>query len=77
MTATILIEGPLPDLPSASGVEILDAGAYVIGDDSSFLYQLDAGTAFAAGPTGPSSISSTLSAWPLSFGPPTGSSYCS
>ena len=61
--ANILIEGPLPDLPSASGVEILDTGAYIIGDDLPFLYQFDAttltitvrialfdaGTAFASG----------------------------
>ena len=44
MTATILTENPLPGLPSASGVEIVGATAYVIGDDSPFLYQLDAAT---------------------------------
>ena len=44
MTATILTENPLPGLPSASGVEILGDVASVIGDDSPFLYQLDAAT---------------------------------
>ncbi|MDQ2773043.1 MAG: hypothetical protein M3Y54_21365 [Bacteroidota bacterium] len=44
MTATIITENPLPGLPSASGVEILGAVASVIGDDSPFLYQLDAAT---------------------------------
>jgi len=44
MTATILSENPLPDLPSASGVEIVGSVAYVIGDDSPYLYQLDAAT---------------------------------
>ena len=44
MTATILTENPLPGLPSASGVEIMGAVASVIGDDSPFLYQLDAAT---------------------------------
>ena len=73
MTASMLIEGPLPDLPSASGVEILDAGAYVIGDDSPFLHQFDAGTAFAAGRWPPSPISPIWSAWPPSFGPLAGS----
>ncbi|TYZ07606.1 hypothetical protein FY528_14690 [Hymenobacter lutimineralis] len=40
MRATILQEISLPDLPSASGVEIIGDVAYVIGDDSPFLYQL-------------------------------------
>ena len=44
MTATILSENPLPDLPSASGVEIVGSVAYVIGDDSPYLYQLNAAT---------------------------------
>ncbi|WP_303310815.1 hypothetical protein [Hymenobacter sp. BT730] len=42
MRATILQETPLPNLPSASGIEILGEVAYVIGDDSPFLYQLAA-----------------------------------
>ena len=44
MTATILSENPRPGLPSASGVEIIGPVAYVIGDDSPLLYQLDAAT---------------------------------
>ena len=44
MTATILSENPIPGLPSASGVEIIGPVAYVIGDDSPVLYQLDAAT---------------------------------
>ena len=44
MTATILTENPIPGLPSASGVEIIGPVAYVIGDDSPVLYQLDAAT---------------------------------
>ena len=44
MTATILSEITLPGLPSASGIEILGGSAYVIGDDSPYLYQLDAAT---------------------------------
>ncbi|GAB3571687.1 DUF6929 family protein [Hymenobacter daeguensis] len=44
MTATILSENRIPDLPSASGVEIIGPVAYVIGDDSPFLYLLDAAT---------------------------------
>ncbi|WP_460619119.1 DUF6929 family protein [Hymenobacter ruber] len=44
MTATIISENQLPGLPSASGVEIIGSVAYVIGDDSPFLYQLDAAT---------------------------------
>ena len=49
MTATILSENPLPGLPSASGVEIIGPTAYVIGDDSPDLYQLDAATLAPAG----------------------------
>ena len=49
MTATILSENPLPGLPSASGVEIIGPVAYVIGDDSPYLYQLDAATLAPAG----------------------------
>ena len=44
MTATIHSEITLPGLPSASGIEILGATAYVIGDDSPNLYLLDAAT---------------------------------
>ncbi|MET4073669.1 hypothetical protein [Hymenobacter sp. UYCo722] len=44
MTATILSENPLAGLPSASGVEIIGPVAYIIGDDSPVLYQLDAAT---------------------------------
>ncbi|MGY3090370.1 hypothetical protein ACVWYF_003425 [Hymenobacter sp. UYAg731] len=49
MTATIISENPLPGLPSASGVEIIGPVAYVIGDDSPYLYQLDAATLAVAG----------------------------
>lgn len=48
MRATILQETPLPNLPSASGIEIIGEVAYVIGDDSPFLYQLSA-SSLAAG----------------------------
>ncbi|MDB5271166.1 MAG: hypothetical protein JWP58_4206 [Hymenobacter sp.] len=44
MTATIISENQIPGLPSASGVEIIGPVAYVIGDDSPYLYQLDAAT---------------------------------
>ena len=44
MTATIVSENQLPGLPSASGVEIIGPVAYVIGDDSPYLYRLDAAT---------------------------------
>ena len=44
MTATILSETTLPHLPSASGVEIIGATAYVVSDDAPFLYVLDAAT---------------------------------
>ena len=44
MTATILSENTIPGLPSASAVEIVGDTAYVIGDDSPFLYRLDAVT---------------------------------
>ena len=44
MTATIFSETAIPGLPSASGVEIIGPVAYVIGDDSPYLYLLDAGT---------------------------------
>lgn len=44
MTATILTETSLSNLPSASGIEIMGPMAYVIGDDAPLLYQLDAHT---------------------------------
>ena len=44
MTATILSENTLTGLPSASGVEIIGNTAFVIGDDSPYLYRLDAAT---------------------------------
>lgn len=44
MTATILSEAILSHLPSASGVEIIGATAYVVSDDAPFLYVLDAAT---------------------------------
>lgn len=44
MTATILAETILAHLPSASGVEIIGAAAYVVSDDAPFLYVLDAAT---------------------------------
>jgi hypothetical protein len=44
MTATILSEAVLPQLPSASGVEIIGSTVYVISDDAPFLYLLDAAT---------------------------------
>jgi hypothetical protein len=44
VTATILSETTLPQLPSASGVEIIGATAYVVSDDAPFLYLLDAAT---------------------------------
>ena len=64
MTATILSEVEIPGLPSASGVEIIGETAYVIGDDSPWLYQLDAASLaftgrvalFPSGPDGPARI---------------------
>ena len=64
MIATVLSEVVIPGLPSASGVEIIGATAYVIGDDSAFLHQLDAATLvptgrvrlFDADPNGPARI---------------------
>jgi hypothetical protein len=44
MTATILSETVLPHLPSASGVEIIEAKAYIVSDDSPLLYLLDTST---------------------------------
>ncbi|MBC6611757.1 hypothetical protein H8B15_12550 [Hymenobacter sp. BT507] len=51
MQATILHELILPDLPSASGVELIGERAYVVGDDSPFLYTLDAASLAAGQPT--------------------------
>ncbi|OUJ72456.1 DUF6929 family protein [Hymenobacter crusticola] len=48
MRATILRQLELPNLPSASGVEVVGDRAYIIGDDSPFLYCLDVHS-FAAG----------------------------
>ncbi|RZL09769.1 MAG: hypothetical protein EOO62_13755 [Hymenobacter sp.] len=44
MTATILSEVILPQLPSASGVEIIGPTAYVVSDDAPYLFLLDAAT---------------------------------
>src|SRR6476469_3520393 len=44
MKATILSETKLPDLPSASAIEILGPVCYIIGDDSPLVYLLDAAT---------------------------------
>ena len=44
MTATVLSEAQLPQLPSASGVEIIGGTAYVVSDDAPYLYLLDAAT---------------------------------
>ncbi|MGI4759999.1 MAG: DUF6929 family protein [Janthinobacterium lividum] len=44
MTATILSEASLPQLPSASGVEIIGPTAYIVSDDAPYLYLLDAAT---------------------------------
>ena len=44
MTATVVSENPIPNLPSASGIEIIGPVAYLIGDDSPYLYPLDAAT---------------------------------
>ncbi|MBT9392686.1 hypothetical protein KLP40_05875 [Hymenobacter sp. NST-14] len=47
MHALIRREVALPELPSASGAEIVGDVAYLIGDDSPFLYQLNAATLVA------------------------------
>lgn len=49
MTATILSETVLPQLPSASGVEIIGSMAYVVSDDAPYLFLLDAATLAPAG----------------------------
>ena len=41
MRATILRQLDLPNLPSASGVEVVGDQAYIIGDDAPFLYRFD------------------------------------
>ncbi|TGE29559.1 DUF6929 family protein [Hymenobacter metallicola] len=42
MKATILRQYDLPKLPSASGIELVGDTAYIIGDDSPFLYSCSA-----------------------------------
>jgi hypothetical protein len=64
MTATILSETTITGLPSASGIEIVGNTAYVIGDDTSSLHLLNAGTLTPTGrislfdvdPSGPARI---------------------
>jgi len=51
MQVTILREITLPHLPSASGVELIGDRAYIVGDDSPFLYSLDAESLVAGQPT--------------------------
>lgn len=41
MKVNILKKANLENLPSASGVEIVDGVIYIVGDDSPFLYRLD------------------------------------
>lgn len=41
MQVSVLKKALLPDLPSASGMEIIDGVIYIIGDDSPYLYCLD------------------------------------
>jgi hypothetical protein len=49
VTATIISEAVLPQLPSASGVEIIGPTAYVVSDDAPYLYLLDATTLASTG----------------------------
>lgn len=49
LTAVIRSEISLPDLPSASGGEVVGATAYVVSDDAPLLYLLDAATLQAVG----------------------------
>ena len=42
MTANILRRIALPEIPSASGIEIIGNSIYIIGDDSPFLFELNA-----------------------------------
>ncbi|WP_019948039.1 DUF6929 family protein [Hymenobacter aerophilus] len=51
MHALVHREVALPALPSASGVELIGEALYVIGDDSPWLYRLDAATLAAGQPT--------------------------
>jgi hypothetical protein len=44
MTVTVHSEVVIPNLPSASGIEIIGTVAYIVGDDSPWLYMLDAAT---------------------------------
>ncbi|SNC66950.1 hypothetical protein SAMN06265337_1785 [Hymenobacter gelipurpurascens] len=48
MRAIIQHEANLPNLPSASGIEVVGEVAYIVGDDSPYLYQLNAAS-LAAG----------------------------
>lgn len=41
MKVTVIKRAPLQNLPSASGIEIIDGVIYIIGDDSPYLYVLD------------------------------------
>jgi hypothetical protein len=41
MKASIIKKAKLENLPSASGVEIVDGVIYIVGDDSPYLYRLD------------------------------------
>ncbi|RFP63668.1 hypothetical protein D0N36_18115 [Hymenobacter lapidiphilus] len=51
MHAIVHREVALPKLPSASGAELVGDALYVIGDDSPWLYRLDAATLAAGQPT--------------------------
>lgn len=51
MHALIHREVALPNLPSASGVELVGDALYIIGDDSPWLYRLNAATLAAGQPT--------------------------
>src|SRR5687768_1753982 len=41
MKVSVIKKALLEDLPSASGMEIIDGVIYIIGDDSPYLYVLD------------------------------------
>lgn len=51
MHALVHREIALPNLPSASGTELVGDAVYIIGDDSPWLYQLSAATLVAGQPT--------------------------
>ena len=51
MHALVHREVALPNLPSASGAELIGDALYIIGDDSPWLYRLDAATLAAGRPT--------------------------